>query len=134
MRVEGSTAYVLFKRSSACGKCGACGMLKDMSEIEVDVENTLDAREDDRVSVEFSVGNALKASLIAYIFPLIMLIVGVFVGYNLAIPGWLPDVSAAVFGLGLTALSYLVIRLFEPKLKKRLAGNFRMISVEDSEA
>ena len=43
-KIEGQTAYVLFKRTSACGSCKACGMLKDMSEIIVDVPNSLGAK------------------------------------------------------------------------------------------
>ena len=50
-RVEGETADVVFKRSSACGKCQACGRLKDMSEITVDVKNTLRAGPGDRVEI-----------------------------------------------------------------------------------
>ena len=84
VRVEDGTAYVLFKRSSACGNCKACGMLKDMSEVIVDVPNTEHAQIGDRVTVAFSSGNALGSSAIAYIFPLIFLIIGVFVGYNIS--------------------------------------------------
>jgi len=135
VQVEKDTAYVLFKRSSACGKCQACGMLKDMSEITVSVENTLRAQEGDQVALQFSDGQFFKSSLMAYIFPLIMLITGVFLGYyihsafNMNLPA---DILAAILGIGLTAMAFLAIRLLEPRFRKKLTGTFSMVSVENN--
>ena len=131
--IEGDRLIVTFKRSSACGSCKACGMLKDMSEVDVDVENTQGAAVGDRVCVEFSASNSLQSALIAYGIPFVMLLIGIFLGYQLQ--SWLfpsaePDVVAALMGIALTALSFLIIRLFEPRMKKRNKNAFRLVSVE----
>ena len=134
-RVEGETAYVVFKRSSACGKCQACGMLKDMSEITVDVKNTLRAGPGDRVEIEFSSGNSLRSSLIAYGIPLLFLVIGVFLGYyisntmQISMPG---DILAALLGLGLTAAAFGILHILEPRFRRRLKNTFRMVAVEKS--
>ena len=78
--LEGGQARVRFRRSSACGNCQACGMLKDMSEIEIKLDNILHAEAGDLVTVEMSSRNLLKSSAIAYVFPLIFLIIGLILG------------------------------------------------------
>lgn len=131
VRVEGDTAYVLFKRSSACGKCTACGMLRDMSEITVPVKNVLDAEEGDIVTLEMPGESILKGSLAAYIFPLIMLIGGALLGYYIFgdIIGISKDLSAAIFGLGLTAIAFLVLKFMEPVFARKL-DRFKLINKE----
>jgi len=122
VRVEGDMAYVLFKRSSACGKCQACGMLKDMSEITIPVKNIIDAEEGDIVTMEMPGKTIVKGSLAAYIFPLIMLIAGALLGYYIFgdIIGLSRDLSAAIFGLGLTVIAFIVLRILEPVFAKKL--------------
>lgn len=134
--VEGERLIVTFKRTSACGKCNACGMLKDMSQVDVDVENTKGAKVGDQVCVEFSASNSLQSALIAYGIPFVMLLVGVFAGYSLQ--KWLflgaePDVVAAITGIVFTAISFLIIRLFEPRMKRRNKNAFRLVSVVTQE-
>ena len=52
-KIDGNTAYVLFERTSACAKCGACGMISGQNDITVTMENALHAREGERVEVQF---------------------------------------------------------------------------------
>ena len=80
-KIEGNTAYLKFNRTSACARCGACGMIAGQNDITVSVDNTLHAALGERVEVHFTTKNALMSSAIAYIFPLIMLFVGVWLGY-----------------------------------------------------
>ena len=134
-KIEGQTAYVLFKRTSACGSCKACGMLKDMSEIIVDVPNSLGAKEGDLVSVEFSSANSLKSSLVAYLCPLFFLIGGLFLGYYIGrtfFPDFSEEVIAAVCGIVCTALAFLVIKMLEPAFRKKFSGPYRMIAIQNT--
>lgn len=136
IKVEGDVAYVQFKRTSACGNCQACGMLKDMSEVTVDVKNTGGAKTGDTAVIEFSFKHSLKSSLLAYGFPLLMLFIGVFFGYYILIgwfPGAEPDVVAALSGLGFTICAFLAMHLIEPRIKKKMANTFKMVSVTKNE-
>lgn len=133
VELDGDTAKVMFKRSSACGHCTACGLLKDMSEIIVDVPNTLYAQPGNRVEVEFSSETTMKSAGIAYVFPLIMLIIGGVIGY--AISGFInlnSDVTAAIGCILFTALSFLVIKMMEPTFKKKFEKIYKMVKVFDN--
>ena len=131
---QGANARVLIKRTSACGKCTACGMLKNMSELIVDVPNVLGAREGDRVRVEFSERMSLVSTLIAYMIPLAMLFIGVFLGYYIGkgyFPTVNPEMIAACVGIAFTLLSFGIIKLMDPAIKKRI--QFKMVSIERKE-
>lgn len=134
-RVEGSTAYVLFERTSACAKCGACGMISGQNDITVAMKNTLDAKPEERVEVQFTTKNALQSSAIAYVFPLLMLFLGVWLGY--VIPQDIfpvPDPFAAILGLVFAAAAFLILKLLNPYFKKKFANVYTMTKiVEESE-
>ena len=132
VKIQGEIAKVRFKRTSACGKCGACGMLKDMSEIEIDVENTLGAQPGQKVEVEFAPGDSLKSAAIAYLIPLAMLLVGAFLGYiigNSVDFGVSPDVCGAILAILFAVLSFFILRAIDGKMKKKLKNIYRMASV-----
>ncbi len=133
VNLSGDTAYVRFKRGSACGNCNACGMLKDMSEHIIDVKNSLDAKQGDRVLVEFATKSGITSSAIAYIFPLLMLVLGVILGYIIGEAYFADSVEifAAVLGLVFTALAFLAIKLAEPLLKRRVADTFKLVRIID---
>lgn len=122
-KVEKDKAYILFKRTSACAKCGACGMLANGKDITISAINNLNVKVDDIVEVEFKTKTALSSSAIAYIFPLVMLFLGVFLGYN--IPQTLfevKDAFAAILGLMFCAVAFLVLKLLNPFFSKKLAN------------
>lgn len=134
-KTEGDTAYVLFERTSACSKCGACGMIAGQNDITVTMKNTLDARPDDRVEVQFTTKNALQSSAIAYLFPLLMLFLGVWLGY--VIPQDIfpvPDPLAAILGIVFAAAAFLVLKLLNPYFKKKFSNVYTMTKIiEESE-
>ncbi len=134
-RIDGDTAYVLFERTSACAKCGACGMISGQNDITVPMKNALNAQPNDRVEVQFTTKNALQSSAIAYIFPLIMLFLGVWLGY--VIPQDIFDVQdalAAILGLVFAAAAFLVLKLLNPYFKKKFSNVYTMTKiVEESE-
>ena len=126
---EGKLAFVKFVRSSACGNCTACGMAKDEKDIIIDVLDTRDVKVGEFVDIEIETKKAMISSAIAYIFPLIMLIIGIVLGYTLAAKGIIKadkEIIGAVFGIGLTFVSYLIIRNLEPVFRKRLKTAYKM--------
>lgn len=118
--VKMKTALVEVERQSACQDCKGCRFGTDEGKLTVDAVNDVNAVTGDLVEINLCTTNILKASVIVYLIPLIMLILGVIVGYLLS--GFLgvdKGIMGAVFGIVFTAFSFLAIRHYEPKLKKQ---------------
>ena len=132
VEVNKDIATILFKRSSACEKCGACGLTANQTDMYLKINNNLDAGVGDIVQVETNTSSVLTASVIAYIVPLIFLIIGVGLGYYIDITFKLlrnPDALGAIFGIVFVAIAYLGIRAFEPKFKKNKSFLPKMIGI-----
>lgn len=132
IEIEGQIAKVKFLRTSACGKCKICGFKEGDAEVVIETKNTLGAKVHDRVEISVAPGNILKASAYAYIFPLVMLIIGLVAGYLVgnAVRIFVnPEIFSALCGIVLTAVSFIVIKITEPYLKKRIKNHFSMVSI-----
>ncbi len=130
VEIDGDTAYLFFNRTSMCAKCGACGMTAGQNNITVPAKNTLDAKIGDRVELEFTTKNALTSSLIAYIFPLIMLFVGIWLGYSIPQTVFeVKDVLAAILGIVFAVAAFVVLKLLNPVLQKRFANVYSMVRI-----
>ena len=109
-----SMAWVKTVRSKACESCDACDSCEsnDKSKEQiVQVSNTINACEGDRVVIGFKTAPLLKLTFMLYIFPIILLIAGAAIGQSLA-PRFEADPSVASLLAGLTcfALSFAIIR------------------------
>ncbi len=134
VRIDGGTAFVKFCRSSACGKCKACGMLSGQNEIVVEVPNTQNAGVGDFVSVQITTRKAMKASAIAYVFPLIMLILGFGLGWLLSNVWHIfenTDTLMAICAIIFVLLSFLLLKIASPLYNKTVANVYTMISKKD---
>lgn len=121
---------VCFRRTSMCAKCGACGMGSTQDDITVSVPNGLNAAVGDEVEVHFTSRNALASSALGYMFPLLMLFAGMWIGYLIPPVGTLvPDVMAAVCGLLFAALAFVVLRLLDPVLRRRFSNVYTMTEI-----
>ncbi len=128
--IKGSVAHVKFTRTSACGRCHACGMLTNQNEITVQVENELDAAVGDQVAISIRIRKALGASALAYVFPLIMLVLGVLVGWLLSgVWGVFAntDMTMALCGLGFALLSFVLLKIAAPLYNKKVSNVYRMV-------
>lgn len=128
--IKGSVAYVKFIRTSACGRCHACGMLANQNDITVQVENELNAAVGDNVAVSIRIRRALGASAIAYVFPLIMLVLGVLLGWLLSgVWGVFAnsDLSMALCGLGLALLAFVLLKIAAPLYNKKVTNVYKMV-------
>ena len=128
-------ALVRFERSSACKKCGACMMSQSQQEMLLNTKNTLGASEGDWVQVDIESPALIRASLISYIFPLLMLVIGLLTGYLLNEAVHIlanSEIAACVLGLLFVAGAYYGIRLFEPRLKKSRVYAPRMVALVDA--
>ncbi len=77
-----NTARVVFSRKSACDKCGMCLKSKDNMTVYVEIKNELDAKVGDNVAVVMGDNFVLRAALIVYIIPVILVGIAVAIGYS----------------------------------------------------
>ena len=103
--------------SSMCGSCGiksACGM-SEMQEKRVTVPKPADKEfivgQPVKIIMNTSQGN--KAALFAYFIPAFLLVAIIVILSNLSIKEWI----AALVGIGVIAVYYLVLYFFKEKLK-----------------
>ena len=103
--------------SSMCGSCGiksACGMS------EMQEKRVLVPKPEDRefivgqpVSIIMNAKQGNKAALFAYFIPAFLLVAIIVILSNLSIKEWL----AALIGIGVIAVYYIVLSFFKEKLK-----------------
>ncbi|HYE80785.1 MAG TPA: SoxR reducing system RseC family protein [Clostridia bacterium] len=122
IKVEEDQATIMIRRGTACGECGACQVGREKLEMMMTADNSVGAQVGDEVEIDLENMNFMTAMLIAYGFPLIALIAGIFGGYYGMLALGLNDSTAQALGaiLGLVALaaSYAVIRYKEESIKK----------------
>ncbi|MEG1559252.1 MAG: SoxR reducing system RseC family protein [Clostridia bacterium] len=126
IEVNGKIARIKFKRGKMCGKCHACMSLSS-DELAVELDNTLDAHVGDFVNISLHEKSIVKAGLIMYGIPLVMLILGAYLGSLIG------DLYAAAFGAIFAFSSYFILRLFEKRFKKMDEFNPKMISFKNDD-
>ena len=123
-------ADVLFNRTSACGKCHACGMLSGQNSITVKAVNSLGAVAGNRVEVEFTTKNALGTSAWAYLFPLGMLFLGLILGFNLPIGADMErEVFAALMALIFVVVGFVILHAFNKVFRKKFANIYSITKI-----
>ena len=119
---EGTSLKVCFDRPEMCASCGKCGVHGVHEEL-VTVQGKADVG--NWVRVEMPDAQVVKVSLIAYVIPLVFLMVGLVIGQNvLGTDGW-----AAALGLGLMAVSFVIVRLMDRRLGGRPNWKPKLIQV-----
>ncbi|MGO0882068.1 SoxR reducing system RseC family protein [Clostridioides difficile] len=120
--VDDRTAKLKMQRHSACAACGKCATAdsSESKEILVEVDNTIGAKVGDHVEVSMDNMNVLKAAVMAYIIPLVALLVGT-IGtfYVLGAIGMTSGVEAisGLVGICLTVICYLYLKKNDKKFR-----------------
>lgn len=111
--IKNRECLVRFDRKSACENCKMCLKSSDEMFVELLVENTLDAKEGDRVEIEMPDNTVLKASFIVYIIPAATLLTTLVLTQNMA--DW------ASFSLAIAVLisTYGIVAATDRYLKKK---------------
>jgi sigma-E factor negative regulatory protein RseC len=120
VEIKGRVAKVEMERTSACGKCRACSRgEEDTNKMYIDAHNGIGAKEGDVVGVDLETKKVLKAAMIIYFIPLLALIFGVVGGtYISGLLGFEnSETIGAVTGAVLVAVSYIIIKMLEPKFR-----------------
>ncbi len=118
IETEGGLARVEIVRRDACGHCRACDFGRSDT-VVVEAGNPVGARVGDDVALELESGRVLGAAFAAYMVPLFFLMIGLYLGAVLAKAAGRPGSASAygaVLGLGLLALSYLGLHLYDKRV------------------
>lgn len=119
------TVWIRTERGQMCESCGSkkdcgggCGLLSsELTEIEIEVPNNVGAKNGDKVLLSMESSSVMTLSLMAYIIPVIALILGAFLGERLSISlGIDKTVCSIIFGAVALGLSILAIRIASAKL------------------
>lgn len=126
LSLEGDMALVRFKRTDACGHCNACFHLGS-NEADIEILNTLAAKPGDTVSIQMHSTSVLKASTITYGGPLLVFLLGIFVGSQFS------EVAAVVGGIASFGVSFLILRALEPRFSRMSSFKPRMLEILEDE-
>lgn len=120
--VDEKTAKLKMQRHSACAACGKCVTSSEKKDIIVEVDNAIGAKVGDHVEVNMESVNVLKATAIAYIVPLIALLVGtigtyytlgmISLGININI-----EIVSGIVGIAFTIITFFMLKKNDKKFR-----------------
>ena len=116
---------VRFEAQSACSSChaaGLCGM-SEMQEKRITVPKPEDKEFiiGQPVSITMNTSQGNKAALFAYFIPAFLLVAIIVILSNLSVKEWL----AALIGIGVIAVYYIVLSFFKEKLRNEFTYEIR---------
>lgn len=121
--VEADRVSVCFERPEACARCGACAGRRHQTVASIPGS----ARVGQTVDVEMPDAQVVKASLLAYVLPLGMLLLGVLLGARL----FAQEALGAALGVVLMLSSWGVLRLIEKRMRSARAWQPRIVAVHE---
>jgi len=129
------TAMVLIQRRKMCNHCPSRNVCKPPEEgktFTIEMENPIGAKEGDVVEIGIAHGAVFFASLFAYFIPAIFFLLGIIIGFTL-LPGYIKvmpkEFTALITGIILLAVSFLILRIANNRLKKSKACRPEIISI-----
>ncbi|QGU95547.1 sigma-E factor regulator, RseC/MucC family protein [Clostridium bovifaecis] len=130
--IRGEYALVSFKRKSGCGdNCASCKGGCVSPGVTTEIENTLGAKIGDQVKVEMQQKAFNKMLLWVYVFPLIMLAIGI--GAGTKVFGSLgygnAEILSFLLGVGALAISYWVLNKVSRKTAEKEEFTLRMTQI-----
>ena len=118
---ENGVLEVCFERPEACAHCGQCAGQK----IETLVKVPGDAPVGRWIDVDMPEGQVLKASMLAYVMPLLMLLGGLALGSVL----FEKEIFWALTGIVCMGVSWLILRLIEKRMKQKSVWQPKVVNV-----
>ena len=119
------TVWIRTERGQMCESCdskencqGGCGLLSSsLTEIEIEVLNSVGAKNGDTVLLSMDSSSVITLSLMAYIVPVFALILGAFLGEKISpFLGIDKTVCSIIFGIVALGLSVMGLRTASAKL------------------
>ena len=127
--LRGDTAEVLMRRSRFCEGCGSCCVMIDEQTMLAEADNSVGARQGDRVLVDLPVSVSIRAAYILYGIPLLAFFAGLaaggFLGYAIFSTGFNVPLGL-LFGVLFLVVSYILIsRVYAPGT--RASSRYRLV-------
>ncbi len=128
-----TTAWVKTVQSSACKSCSSrhsCNASSGGKEREVEAINSAGAKVGDRIQLAIKTSSLLKATFLLYVFPILCMLIGGFVG-NAAAPQLNMDASllSATAALACLVMALLIVRIKGRRLASKAAYRPKIIRV-----
>jgi len=122
-KIDSETAWVKTTKTSACKACAArssCHSLGGGKEMEVEAINRAGAKVGQKVVISFDTSPLLKATFLLYVFPIIAMVIGAFIGQKMA-PFFNFDASmlSAIMGFSCFGLTILFVKSRGNKMAKK---------------
>lgn len=129
---KGEFAVVDVRRTTACGdKCSSCGGGCSVPAMRVNIKNTIGAEVGSFVEVEMETKSLMKSAFIAYVIPLIMLIVGVssgiFLFQSMGYSNY--EILGLLTGLVFLGLSYFILKVIDNHIKNNKSSELKIVRV-----
>ncbi len=130
-KISNGKAEVELRRISGCGgNCKTCGGCDTPNHV-VYLKNEIGAKAGDYVEIKGDTKKILKYTLIVYMIPFAMLIVGILLSLKILVSLEVEnhELLSFIIGLIFLALGYLVVKLIDRKIAKRENGTIEMTRI-----
>jgi len=118
LEINGEIAQVRMTMGDKCKSCNICTAFGENSKI-LEAKNTIDAQIGDTVLVEVNPKMVVGHSFLVFIVPIILLLSGYFIGYNLSWPGSISNDARGIIGAILFfLLSFVIIKMYNNKFNR----------------
>ncbi len=118
---SGGELEVCFERPEACAHCGKCFGQKEKTLVKLPGDVPVGRW----IDVDMPEGQVLKASALAYVLPLVMLLGGLALGSVL----FSQEALWAVTGILCMGLSWVILRLIDKRMKGRDVWQPKIVNV-----
>ena len=105
VEINGDVAEIQIAKSKECAGCTACDMWDTKGPVYIPAKNTVQGKVGDLVEVEIAPAQVLGSSLLVFLFPILALMAGYWLGSRLAPQLQMGGESAGILG----AVIFLVI-------------------------
>jgi len=122
IQVKDDQVIVQIEESGACSSCNSCSIEGDSKKRILAIPNSINAKQNDLVILALSTSKSIFISLFLYIFPIVMMISGYFIGEHFE-SGKLTSRGDSPFAILLSVVfllvSFVVIFLVDRVAKKK---------------
>lgn len=126
-KIEGNVIFVRIIQESACAGCHAKGLCsasdKKEKTIEIYTEQAAEYQVNEKVIVSAELSLGLKAVLLAFVFPLLIVVTALAAGNSLR---WNDSTSGTV-GLALLIPYYTILYYFRERIKKKFVFTLKKL-------
>ncbi|MTI70968.1 MAG: SoxR reducing system RseC family protein [Firmicutes bacterium] len=128
--LENNKALVEVRRVSACGSnCASCGGECNIPSVTVRIENKLNAKPGEFVEIKMGTKTILKSAFIAYIIPLILMVLGIVLGIKTFKSMNFESYETFGFLVGILFLggSHFILKSIDKKIVNKNKLEFEMV-------